>query len=62
MSTFPWLTVTMAIPAAGALVLAVMPAPRPATGRRRPPAADRPTAGAALRNELAKGSRWCSRW
>ena len=25
MSTFPWLTVTMAIPAAGALVLAVMP-------------------------------------
>ena len=51
MSTFPWLTVNMAIPAVGALVLAVMPGA---------------SAGASeddqrARNALAKVSRWCSR-
>jgi hypothetical protein len=51
MSTFPYLTVTLAIPAAGALVLAVTPgAPGGASD-----------ADKRARNELAKCSR-CSRW
>ena len=52
MSTFPWLTVNMAIPAVGALVLAVMPGA---------------SAGASEDDQRARDaarqgrSRWCSR-